>query len=215
MGMTNYLNPDPELDAEVEQAMAEARARVEPMTDAERAAERRRLQAAVDGAGDQWERMAAESGLRSFDALIMYLDAIDQNAAVRRNRVAEESAETALGRCTYLGGIPGQPGPVPQCSLDVMVGHHVVVDGNRLADTLVIDWADIRDISVDATDRASERVTGTRIAALGPFAWAFKKQRREAALVIETSWGEAIFLVHGRSPLELRAALAPLTRSLG
>jgi hypothetical protein len=68
---------------------------------------------------------------------------------------------------------------------------------------------------VRPNDRPGERITASRIALVGPFAWAAKKQRREAVLSVKATWGQALLLVHNQTPLDLEAALSALRACIG
>lgn len=77
------------------------------------------------------------------------------------------------------------------------------------------NWQEIEGIAIRPTDRAQERVTAPRVAALGVFALGARKQRREAKLSVKTSSGQGIFLVRGATPSELQARLGPLIACVG
>jgi hypothetical protein len=73
-----------------------------------------------------------------------------------------------------------------------------------------VHWSELVDIDVRANDRPGERIIASRIALVGPFAWAAKNSAGKRVLAIKATWGEALLLVHGQTPLELEAALSPL-----
>jgi hypothetical protein len=73
-----------------------------------------------------------------------------------------------------------------------------------------LPWDAVRDVEVRHSDPVAERVTATRIMTFGISAWAAKKQRKEAVLVLHLDHAVAYFTVRGQTPVELEAALAPL-----
>jgi hypothetical protein len=134
----------------------------------------------------------------------------------QEQRVAEECAVQALTRCTYLGGHPRFPQQATRCDASVVVGQWMQwgpPPGGHV--DLEVLWAELTGLEVRSTDRPGERVTATRIALLGLFAWAAKKQRREAVLVVSATWGQAMLIVHGLDAVELEAALSPLVTCIG
>jgi hypothetical protein len=134
----------------------------------------------------------------------------------QEQRVAQELAEQALTRCAYLGGHPRFPQQATRCDATVLVGQWMQwgpPPGGHV--DLEVLWAELTGLEVRSTDRPGERVTATRIALLGLFAWAAKKQRREAVLVVSATWGQAMLIVHGLDAVELEAALSPLVTCIG
>lgn len=77
-------------------------------------------------------------------------------------------------------------------------------------------WDSITGISVDGTQQVRDRVTMTRMLAVGLFAFAATKKREEktAYLVIERSDVEVIFEIEDVGPMELRARIQPALSKL-
>jgi len=203
---------DPEDQARVRAEMA----RYNAMSAEERRAEEDRLRSAVENATPGIEQVVAESALSKWDLLAELRERADlsrQYAAEAEGRTARHAAETtaedALTRCTYLGGCPDFPRAGATAVGHVGIGHGLFFHA-RDGLALEVEWSDLLGLDVQPTDRAPERVTATRLLAVGLFAWAIKKQRREAILVMKATWGEAYVKVQGKSPVELKAALAPL-----
>ena len=127
------------------------------------------------------------------------------------------AAQNALGRCRYLGGFTGYPNPADTWTFVCGVGATGELQwlDRRHDYVAVAAWPDVREMRVGPSDRGADRVTASRAATFGVFALGARKQRREAMLAVKTATGEGIFIVHGRTPLELQAALAPLVSRIG
>jgi hypothetical protein len=79
----------------------------------------------------------------------------------------------------------------------------------------VIPWDQVVAIDVVGPDSPSDRVTATRLATIGVFAFAAKKKSGMAAVLVElTSGEEAIFRTEKVSAAELRMKLLPITTRL-
>ncbi len=65
-------------------------------------------------------------------------------------------------------------------------------------------------LSAEGPDQVQTRFTATRFALMGPFALAFKKDKKsDCFVVVESVEGEFLFQVRKKSQQELRSALAP------
>jgi hypothetical protein len=118
-----------------------------------------------------------------------------------------------LSNVAYFGGWSEHPDPIGKGTLSL------TVDGNgftarKLKAVFTIPWAVVADIAVEGPEEASQRFTATRLALMGPFGLAFKKDRKgsKVALVTETTidGDEAIFQIDGKIPREIQPKLMPL-----
>ncbi|MGC2192364.1 MAG: SHOCT domain-containing protein [Candidatus Dormiibacterota bacterium] len=113
-----------------------------------------------------------------------------------------------IAKCDYLGGLSSHP-----------KGHH----GNYLWITaaglqykgittiLQIPWGDVARLSVEGTDQVNRRVTASRVAMVGVFAWAVKKTAKSAVLIVDLNSGEQVgFQTHAFIATDLRAKLLPI-----
>ena len=72
-----------------------------------------------------------------------------------------------------------------------------------------IKYEDMAGIKVESPDDVSKRVTATRLLLVGIFAFAFKKSKKEAFIVMELTDGqEVIFHLNGMSQQDTRAKLS-------
>jgi hypothetical protein len=70
-------------------------------------------------------------------------------------------------------------------------------------------WKNITGLSAEGPDQVQTRFTATRLVLLGPLGLAFKKEKKLAFVVVEGTFGEFIFEVKKKSPMELQAELVP------
>jgi hypothetical protein len=217
-----FGSPDPPeavFEAHCEQDRRAFEAMYDQLTPEERAAEAARLRAAataaepIEGALSTMERHQANT----WDSGVACWCSTRSKERFNTERQATELAESALERCSYLGGFLGHPRRVDFCSGEFSVGIKANIGwmDRRGNPVCWVDWPEILEFRVGATDRGSERFTASRLALVGPFALAFKKQRREAMLAVKTTSGEGMFIVHGHTPIELEAQLAPLSACIG
>jgi hypothetical protein len=98
----------------------------------------------------------------------------------RLRDTAVQAAEDALRSCSCLGGLPLVPAPIKRCSFMLLLQSNQILLDCRPRPSYELPWDAVRDVEVRHTDRVAERVTATRVATLGIFAWAAKKQRKKA-----------------------------------
>jgi hypothetical protein len=70
-------------------------------------------------------------------------------------------------------------------------------------------WSSITELAAEGPDQVSSRFTATRLLLAGPLALAFKKKQKVGYLVASGEFGEFLFEVKGKTPIELRAKIAP------
>lgn len=106
-------------------------------------------------------------------------------------------------KAKYLGGHPARGGATA-CTLTI---DDQGVRARVIRPFLDLDWAEVREVSVEGPDQVERRVTVTRLLTTGIFAFALKKKGKRAAYVtVGTDDGEAIFEVEAE-PMQLRASL--------
>lgn len=112
----------------------------------------------------------------------------------------------------YMGGHPAIDKP-KQLFLQIDdAGVHV--KGAFARNTLLsMPWAKVTALSAEGPDQVQTRFTATRFALMGPFALAFKKDKKsDCFVVVESVEGEFLFQVRKKSQQELRQ---PSHRGLG
>ena len=137
-------------------------------------------------------------------------DAAFDEVELARAHLVDTAVDGAvvISDVTYLGGTAGDDARsdvnlafAPPIALAVSDKHGDLISRIR--------WDDILDLTVEGSDQIRERVTATRIVALGPLAWAFKKREDVAYLVLRTTSGDRFY----ECPLSthaLKARLAPI-----
>jgi hypothetical protein len=115
-------------------------------------------------------------------------------------------------RVCHLGGHPGlRPGEKRLWLWPGASAAIVFADPRCEREVAVLEYGKVRAMRVEGPDTVQSRVTIPRVAVGGLFAFAKKKQDKEAYLVFEPHvGGEVIFHVSGYTPWELRGALSPL-----
>ena len=188
---------------------------IDAMTDQELADETARLRAIAEAAPEGVETQIATNTKRTWEFDVARRRSETSKLMRDRQLAAANQANAALTRCDYLGGMPDAPSEARGCCVEVDPGIEVLWGPAKSATVLgSISWSAVTAIEVGANG-AADRYTATRLAALGPLGLAFKKSRREATLVLQTDVGAAYFTVHGRTPLQLEAALAPARACIG
>jgi hypothetical protein len=178
MDTTAALNPeDMSVDdfiAEAEAELAALEPRYRAMTAGQRRDEEARLEQAASGG--EPEAQTALSGWRAVGQMVTALEPIHQ---ARLRYAAEQAAEDALRSCSYLGGLRLVPAPIKRCSFMLLLQSNQILLDCRPRPSYELPWDAVRDVEVRHTDRVAEPVTATRVATLGIFAWAAKKQRKQ------------------------------------
>jgi len=211
--------------AHAEESQRAFAAMYEQLSPEQRSAEAARLNAAIDlsegtkenGSSAGLDRQRARDWERRWHA-----DALGWaiNISSERSRVELEAttlAEAVLAHSTYLGGFPRYP----RRAVTSRCVCRIATDGSiewkdRKGDVVAgVDWDEIVELSVGPTDRPAVRSPASGPALLVRFADAARKRRREAMLVIKNTSGEGAFIVHGATPRELEARLAPLASRVG
>ena len=106
----------------------------------------------------------------------------------------------------YLGGYPDLPEPLRRLYVDVSASEFVMCDKSG-APLLILDMDDVLTIEADGPTDVKDRVTVTRLLALGIFALAVPEAKKLAYLVVTTKDGEIIVSTSTHTPLELRTLL--------
>jgi hypothetical protein len=113
----------------------------------------------------------------------------------------------------YLGGWSGHADTHGDTNVLIFRKDGIAYKGFR--DKFVIPWDQVVAIDVEGPDSPSDRVTATRLATIGVFAFAAKKGSGMAAVLVElTSGEEAIFRTESASAAEVRMKLLPITTRL-
>lgn len=87
--------------------------------------------------------------------------------------------------------------------------------GALLKKSIEIPLSDVKSITVESPDETGKRLTATRLVALGVFAFALKKDKKECFIVVETKDNqEAIFHINGLDRRDVYAKLAPVRSQL-
>jgi hypothetical protein len=186
----------------------------EQLSPQQRSAEAARLNEAI---GDPPEYMAARAAADYWDSAVSLWGSHVGRVRSQVELQATTLAEAALAHCTYLGGFVEYPRRVETnfCVCNIGTGGNIHWEDRNGSPLCGAAWDQIVELRVGPTDRSPERFTASRIAVLGPFALAAKKQRREAMLGVKTLSGEGVLIVHGHTPLDLEAQIAPLAACVG
>ena len=116
--------------------------------------------------------------------------------------------------CTYLGGAPDIQGPMRSLVVALHLG--VSIMDERGVESLA-SWFGLEEIlglSVEGPEEADKRVTASRVAAVGIFAWAFKKKEKRAYLTVHLASTDLLFEVSGISRYELAGQLQTYVSAL-
>jgi hypothetical protein len=70
-------------------------------------------------------------------------------------------------------------------------------------------WSNVTELAAEGPDQVASRFTATRLFLGGPLALAFKKKEKVGYVAVRGGFGEFLFEVKGKTPIELRAKLAP------
>jgi hypothetical protein len=115
----------------------------------------------------------------------------------------------------YMGGIPTVHATPKQVVLLIVDEDGVHLRGGFAGkdDLFSVPWEQVAALSAEGPDQVETRFTATRVALMGPFALAFKKDKKsDCFVVVELVDGEFLFQVRKKSQPELRADLAPWVR---
>jgi hypothetical protein len=117
--------------------------------------------------------------------------------------------------CRYLGGYRFLPNPIDRAVLwfdanlqTTYISAGGVLESVAVANAMAVPWTWIDAVAVESPEEIERRVTATRVAAIGWLALAVKKRVKQAILVLETKYEEAIFQIHGYDTVELRAEMS-------
>lgn len=125
-----------------------------------------------------------------------------------RNAYKQNQTKRAatLTNAQYMGGYADKQKATGNLSFyDDQIEFKVALNARA---SFTIPTREITDIAIEGKDEVSRRVTVTRMAAFGLFAFALqKKQENKDAFVAltHTNGQEVIFHIKGMSPMELRA----------
>ena len=112
-----------------------------------------------------------------------------------------------LGGAKYLGGHAERDQPVAAAGLLLdQRGFHV----RAFAELFTIPWSTVRSMKIEGPADISERITMSRLVALGASTWVTSV----SYLTVHTARGDAIFEIDGLSPPELRARLSRVLQAL-
>jgi predicted RNA-binding Zn-ribbon protein involved in translation (DUF1610 family) len=112
-----------------------------------------------------------------------------------------------LGGAKYLGGHAERDQPISSAGLLLdRRGFHV----RAFADLFTIPWSTVQSLKIEEPADISERLTVTRLVALGASTWVTSV----SYLTVHTTRGDAIFEIDGLSPPELRARLSRVLQGL-
>lgn len=112
-----------------------------------------------------------------------------------------------LGGAKYLGGHAERDQPVAAAGLLLdRRGFHV----RAFTELFTIPWSSVRSVKVEGPADISERLTVSRLVALGASTWVTSV----SYLTLHTARGDAIFEIDGLGPPELRARLSRVLHGL-
>lgn len=112
-----------------------------------------------------------------------------------------------LGGAKYLGGHAERDQPVAAAGLLLdRRGFHV----RAFAELFTIPWSTVRSVKIEGPADISERITMSRLVALGASTWVTSV----SYLTLHTARGDAIFEIDGLGPPELRARLSRVLQGL-
>ncbi len=112
-----------------------------------------------------------------------------------------------LGGVKYLGGHAERDQPVGAAGLLLdRRGIHL----RAFAELFSIGWDDVHRVDIEGPQDISERMTTTRLLALGATTWALQV----SYLTVNTAAGDAVFEVEGLSPPALHARLSRVLQGL-
>ena len=112
-----------------------------------------------------------------------------------------------LGGAKYLGGHAERDQPVAAAGLLLdRRGFHV----RAFAELFTIPWSTVRSVKIEGPADISERLTMSRLVALGASTWVTSV----SYLTLHTARGDAIFEIDGLGPPELRARLSRVLQGL-
>ncbi len=112
-----------------------------------------------------------------------------------------------LGGAKYLGGHAEREQPVAAAGLLLdRRGFHV----RAFAELFTIPWSTVRSMKIEGPADISERITMSRLVALGASTWVTSV----SYLTVHTARGDAIFEIDGLGPPELRARLSRVLQAL-
>jgi len=112
-----------------------------------------------------------------------------------------------IGGVKYLGGYAGRDEAVPAIGLLL---DRRGIHARAFAEVFTIPWASVRAMEIEGAVDISERLSVSRVVALGASTWV----TRVAYLTVRTELGDAIFEVEGLGPPELRARLSRVLQGL-
>jgi hypothetical protein len=112
-----------------------------------------------------------------------------------------------LGGARYLGGHADRDEPITAAGLLLDPrGIHV----RAFADLFTIPWTSVRGVDVEGPVQISERLTMSRLVAMGASTWVTTL----SYLTVSTAQGDLIFEIDGLAPPELRTRLARVLHAL-
>jgi hypothetical protein len=116
-----------------------------------------------------------------------------------------------LKRVTYTGGHPSYPKAAKDL---LLVVDDQAIHVRRFSELFQIPWSGVVSATVEGPEQAEKRLTATRLATIGLFAFAAKKTTSAAYLFVQTGGYDVGFEVPKTSAGTLRGQLAPWTSRL-
>jgi hypothetical protein len=114
-------------------------------------------------------------------------------------------------RLDYIGGLPGADRERKNVSARIDAeGIHLSDPGAMLRWEQELAWESVREFAVEGSDQVQQRVTVTRLLAVGIFAFAWRKKERSAFLVLDIGDGEVILASRNHTIHQLRTELRSL-----
>jgi tetratricopeptide (TPR) repeat protein len=147
----------------------------------------------------------ADLVLRRYEAglLVWLTDACQARAALMRDdTLSELYPPFAIPRARLVD--PRTARPI-DATVGISPGVAVVLLDHRQRELAFIPWGELRDLVVEGPNETAQRVTATRVLALGPLAWALRKPEKNAFLIIEAQ--STLFVQVEMTVFELRARL--------
>ena len=178
----------------------------EQLSSAQRQAEAARLNAAIEM--DPRDE-TARGDARLWDCHVRAWNGDRRWQREKAQSQAISEAESALTRCTYLGGYPGFPECKQPCDAIISVGSRggIAFGARKGQAVCLIPWPEIDHLSVLAIEQTPLDRHPRRRRRRSLF---HIRQRHESAMTVVTTRGDACFLVPRLAPRELQDKLAKL-----
>jgi hypothetical protein len=119
-----------------------------------------------------------------------------------------------IEKCDYLGGYSEKPKPRKLSNAFMRLSQDGIFHRAGIH-TFTIPWEQVASIEIEGPDQAGQRVTLTRVLAIGIFALGAQKKQKSAVIVVGLRDGsEAYFQTREYMAFDLQARLGPIINRL-